>query len=142
MELFLNLFWLTLAVPAVWLWRRDPARSDTTQPWGWIRPLMLLVCVLVLLFPVVSATDDLHMLQSEMDEPGLSKRVVRPCAGERSSLRLIGRDAPLVQVFRVSLPRTGNEWDPVLNLQVALPEPVRAHASGWRAPPNPKVGLT
>lgn len=140
MELFLNLLWLTLLVPAVWLWRRDPARSGNTQPWAWFRPLLLLACVLVLLFPVVSATDDLHMLQSEMEEPGLSKRAIRPCVGERASLLLSGCDAPLVQVFSVSLPGPGDQsCGQVLRLQVAIPEPVRSYASGCRAPPYSEI---
>src|SRR5271154_5876550 len=105
MELTLDLIWLMLAVPAVWLWRRVPVRSGDARPWACARPLLLLACVLVLLFPVISATDDLHVLQSEMDEPGLSKRAVRQCAGDRPSSLLTGCGTPFVQVFRVSLSR-------------------------------------
>jgi len=85
MELLLNLFWLALALPGVWLWRRQ---SDGARKWqrpGCARALLLIGCSLVLLFPVVSASDDLHAMQGEMDEP--CKVQVKQGGAHRSNAR-------------------------------------------------------
>jgi hypothetical protein len=84
MELLLNLAWVLLVVPAYWLWRRDagarPARRVSS-----LQCLLALGCVLVLLFPVISASDDLHAMRSEMEESASSKRTVRQAASDKSS---------------------------------------------------------
>ena len=82
MELLLNLLWLALALPGVWLWRRQSLRARNWQRPGWVRALLLLGCALVLLFPVVSASDDLNAMRAEMDEP--SKPAVKQGPGYRS----------------------------------------------------------
>ena len=60
METFLNLVWLAVSLGAVWLWRyrwtlsrRDPRHSTRIEA-------VAMVCVLAVLFPVISLTDDLH----------------------------------------------------------------------------------
>ena len=80
MELLLNLAWLLLALPAYWLWRSAKRRSLSSR-----QCLLALVCVLTLLFPVISATDDLHAMRAEMEESGTGKRSVRQAGGEKSS---------------------------------------------------------
>ncbi len=47
--------------------------------------LLALSCVLVLLFPVISASDDLHEMRAEMEESATSKRTVRQIAGDKVS---------------------------------------------------------
>jgi hypothetical protein len=47
--------------------------------------LLLLGCSLVLLFPVVSATDDLHAMRPEMEEWNASKRVLKQAGSTRTS---------------------------------------------------------
>jgi hypothetical protein len=71
MELFLNLCWLTLALPAYLLWRQ----RVSTNPWSRASLVIIctLGCALVLLFPVVSASDDLHAVAQTMEE---SKRAM------------------------------------------------------------------
>ena len=81
MELLLNLAWMLLALPAYWLWRqgaRAGRRVSSRQC------VLALGCVLVLLFPVISASDDLHVMRAEMEEAA-SKRTVRQAAGDKSS---------------------------------------------------------
>jgi hypothetical protein len=78
MELFLNLCWLSLLLPA-WLlwWRRNGAGSPAKSPA--VGPLVFvcaLGCALILLFPVISATDDLHAMRAEMEESSPGKRSV------------------------------------------------------------------
>jgi|SRR3984957_2490682 len=85
MELLLNLFWLALALPAAWLLKKTiqsgPAQGSPAI--GLLRSAVLLACVLTLLFPVVSASDDLHAMRPEIEESG-TKRVSRHAAANRS----------------------------------------------------------
>lgn len=84
MELLLNLAWLLLALPAYWLWRQDSsarvARSVSSR-----QCVFALGCVLVLLFPVISASDDLHAMRAEMEESATSKRASRHASADRTS---------------------------------------------------------
>jgi predicted MFS family arabinose efflux permease len=82
MELFLNLAWLMLVVPAYWIWQS--ARSRQRGEWRSLQCLLALGCVLVLLFPVISATDDLHAMRAEMEESGTNKRSVRQAVSDAS----------------------------------------------------------
>lgn len=77
MELLLNILWLTLALPAIWLWQHESARVRRSRFHSRFHASLLLICVLMLLFPVVSATDDLHPMRTEMEECNPFKRVVK-----------------------------------------------------------------
>src|SRR5580692_2532320 len=77
MELLLNLVWLALALPAIWIWRNEPAHVRHARGYSRLRSSLLLICGLTLLFPVVSATDDLHPMRTEIDESSPLKRVVK-----------------------------------------------------------------
>ncbi len=67
MEMFLNLCWLLLVVPALLTWRRQE-RSSRGRGHASLLRLGALGCALVLLFPVISASDDLHAVRQEMEE--------------------------------------------------------------------------
>ena len=67
MEIFLNLCWLFLVVPALVTWRRQE-RSSRERGHASLLRLGALGCALVLLFPVISASDDLHAVRQEMEE--------------------------------------------------------------------------
>lgn len=82
MELLLNLAWMLLALPAYWLWRRQ-GNSQFMRGRGPMQALLALGCVLVLLFPVISASDDLHAMRAEMEDSSISKRTVRQASGEK-----------------------------------------------------------
>jgi len=65
MELLLNIAWLLLALPAYWLWRtatRGPKARRSSSV------LVVLGCTLAILFPVVSASDDIQAMRPEMEE--------------------------------------------------------------------------
>jgi hypothetical protein len=66
MELLLNLFWMSLLLPAYLLWQWRASSSRSTR--GSIVFICTLGCVLVLLFPVISASDDLHSIGQAMEE--------------------------------------------------------------------------
>jgi hypothetical protein len=83
MELFLNLCWLSLLLPAFLLWRQR-AGSDSPLQGRALRPIIFLgalACALILLFPVISATDDLHAMRPEMEESERVCRDANRCAG-------------------------------------------------------------
>jgi len=84
MELLLNLAWLLLALPAYWLWR-----GSRTAPTGRrltsVQCLLALGCMLVILFPVVSATDDLQAMRTEMEESSTSKRSLSQSSDHKPS---------------------------------------------------------
>jgi hypothetical protein len=84
MELLLNLAWVLMALPAYWLWRRG-ADARLRQRVTALQFLLALGCVVVLLFPVISATDDLHAMRAEMEESATSKRAVRQAGIEKHS---------------------------------------------------------
>jgi hypothetical protein len=67
MELTLNLFWLLLTVPALLLWRRE-GMGCRHRHRSWLL-LLSLGCLLILLFPVISASDDLRALRMEAEDP-------------------------------------------------------------------------
>jgi hypothetical protein len=141
MELFLNLCWLSLLVPAYLLWRRrtssstgsdSPARSRAARP---LMFLSALGCALVLLFPVISATDDLHAMRAEMEESSPGKRGVCQAAGEKASA-WHGRwqNLPAAIATTASLGLASEGWQELFTRPVSVPvAPSILHAS--RAPP-------
>jgi hypothetical protein len=84
MELLLNLAWLLLALPAFWLWR-DARTMPAARRFTAFQCLLALGCLLVLLFPVVSATDDLRAMRAEMEESPTGKRSIGPSSDENAS---------------------------------------------------------
>jgi hypothetical protein len=72
MELLLNLFWFALAIGAfgsLARMRRVPVQKQRQIYVGRDRKALLaLSCVLVLLFPIVSASDDLHPSQALLED--------------------------------------------------------------------------
>jgi hypothetical protein len=90
--------------------------------------------MLVLLFPVVSATDDLHVMRPEMEETGLSKRTIK----NASHGRAIG-----LHLLTIAVAVANSAWSlPVLRLNgLILPPLLRKvslaslTAQASRAPP-------
>ena len=133
MELLLNLIWVGLAVSALYAWgcRRGHSRS---------RPhLIALVCVLALLFPVISATDDLHAMRPEMEDSASSKRSLKQVvAGKAFGQNTIHNPPALLISASV-----------ILSLSKAFSEVVPTPAPGFfacsrsvqcdRAPPVPEL---
>jgi hypothetical protein len=139
MELLLNLAWMLLLLPAYWLWRRDagarPARGVSS-----LQCLLALGCVLVLLFPVISASDDLHAMRAEMEDSSTSKRAVRQAGSDKSSgwvNRLQGPPAAVTGAVRLVIPEVGR-LEVSTTCVSPLARPCVFH--GGRAPPFSLLG--
>jgi hypothetical protein len=79
MELLLNLAWILLCLPACWVFRRKAPKFSAAQRF------FSLACALVILFPVVSATDDLHAAPQAMEESSSTKRTLKARAQDKAS---------------------------------------------------------
>jgi hypothetical protein len=139
MELILNLAWGLLALPAYWLWRRD-AGARMARRITALQCLLALGCALVLLFPVISASDDLHAMRAEMEESASSKRAVREAGGDKNSAwvnRLQGAPAMAGSAVWLVVPEVERLEDSVVRL-VLVARPRIVHAG--RAPPFSLLG--
>jgi hypothetical protein len=132
MELLLNILWLLLAVPALLIWRRRTA-SCGAGSYGGFSCFFVLGCVLLLLFPVVSASDDLHPICAEIEESSPTKRVVKQSPNLRSAVwgDQVARPTSAVWVTSFNNETSGRvaEYVPV------LPSQPLAITAGGRAPP-------
>ena len=139
MELLLNLAWLLLALPAYWLWRRAAGSRPKTGARS-VECLLALGCLLVLLFPVISASDDLHAMRAEMEDSSTSKRTVRQAIGDRNSAwvnRLQGPPALVASAVPLVTPEVR-----LLEASVTCGSPVASPCVfyGGRAPPSSLLG--
>jgi len=144
MELFLNLCWLSLLLPAYLLWRQrtsstgseKPARRPAASPFVF---LCVLGCVLVLLFPVISASDDLHAMRAEMEESSPGQRVGQATVEKASVWHSPCQNLPAVAATTASLGLANQgrlEFFIVSLLVPVAPSIVRAS----RAPPCSRLG--
>jgi len=139
MELLLNLAWILLALPGYWLWRRC-AGARLERRVSSLQCLLALGCALVLLFPVISASDDLHAMRAEMEESSTSKRTVRQAGGEKHSAwanRMQGPPALVASAVWISAPEAGLLEVSITGL-APLASTCVSHAG--RAPPSSLLG--
>jgi hypothetical protein len=132
MELLLNLAWLLLALPAYWLWRHSstiPAHRRFTS----LQCLLALGCMLVILFPVVSATDDLHAMRAEMEDSSATKRSIGQRASEKSSTCKV-QGQPLFAVALCSFVVNSCHWHLAPVVFFPLPTAPAIERTG-RSPP-------
>jgi HAMP domain-containing protein len=134
MELLLNLLWVLLVLPGYWLWRRNAVAKIERRFSSW-QCLLALGCLLVLLFPVISATDDLHAMRTEMEEPGQCKRTVRQAATEKNSAwvnRLQSPPAAVASAMWLPAPEAERHETFVVG---SAPQAAPCISRGGRAPP-------
>ena len=135
MELLLNLLWLMLVLPAIVIGRRAPKCDRNSGHLHRSRSLVLLGCLLILLFPVVSATDDLHAMGVEMEEASPTKRMLHVSTGNKSAGWRLDSDS-----YARIVPVTSSEWADiacgnVVECSLRMPELVSENALACRAPP-------
>src|ERR1700751_3552880 len=109
MVLFLNLAWVLLALPAYWLWR-SAGRVGCPRHFTPLQCLLVLGSVLVLLFPVVSASDDLLAMRTEIEESAPGKRTCRQAARERCSICNTRSQGPAPLPTAVSFSLGNEQW--------------------------------
>jgi len=83
MELLLNLLWLAMVLPAFWLWRHERAQAQNSRHLTRLSFALLLGSLLLVLFPAISASDDLHPVCQEAEEATPGKRLARQGATHR-----------------------------------------------------------
>jgi hypothetical protein len=132
MELLLNLLWLLLAMPAFLLWRYSSSAPERHK-FGALRCFLALGCLLVILFPVVSATDDLCAMRAEMEESPTRKGVCQS-AGDRScSSKWQAPPAMIAAFASCGFGELAWYWFPA---SASSPSSVRVIARSDRAPPR------
>ncbi len=116
MEIFFNLVWIALATVMVWQWRRC-ARQEGAGRWTQVAAIAMLV---LLLFPVISVSDDLRLAQNLTEDEFSVRRslstasdypldcavaILPPNFFEGLPFGLLGRIAPLRRsIFVVGVP--------------------------------------
>jgi hypothetical protein len=132
MELLLNLLWLLLAMPAYWLWhysRTAPQRRKFDA----LQCFLALGCLLLILFPVVSASDDLRAMRAEMEESP-SRKSICQSGGDRPSLLKWHAQPALVSAPALSgFGELAWYW---FSASASSPSSARAIARSDRAPPS------
>jgi cbb3-type cytochrome oxidase subunit 1 len=78
MELLLNLLWIAMAVAVLSAFVQRRCGSSRVAQTPYVTALIALACLLALLFPVVSASDDLHPTQAVLE--GVTKRLQQAVA--------------------------------------------------------------
>lgn len=68
MELLLNLVWLVVSLAGFYAFLQKRAQNKSSAPVTFIKAVLALGCVVVLLFPIVSASDDLHPTQAVLED--------------------------------------------------------------------------
>lgn len=136
MELLLNILWLALALPAFWVWRQKSGCHLTRQRFRCSGPLLLLGCVLLLLFPVVSATDDLYAMRPEMEESNAFSSVHKQSGGSRAALATHSAGNFLAHFISSSLRHNDEVCALVFLFAVRVPESVPFSQQVSRAPPS------
>lgn len=132
MELFLNLCWLSLVLPACLLWRRRAVPGHGAG--NSLAFVGALACALILLFPVISASDDLHAAPQALEE---SKRSL--CHGASRTCPAHGGAFALTFLVPASTALSGG-FEPVgdvLWFSPHSPAPLFSAAFSGRAPPPP-----
>jgi hypothetical protein len=132
MELLLNLAWLLLALPAFCLWRSSRTASQSRR-FTSLQCLLALGCLLFILFPVVSATDDLCAMRNEMEESPASKRSVRPAGSEKASAWKL-QSPPALAATASSLVVNDESWLESRSISLSVPALPAIRQMG-RAPP-------
>jgi hypothetical protein len=136
MELVLNLFWLSLLLPAYLLWRQRKLLNGSSRLAK--KPVAALVfacvvgCAIVLLFPVISASDDLHAMRPEMEE---SERAFRHTSHCVPTAHALAHSSQLAVTNSVSETPDFEQIGRVFTSQATTHPTFFVNAPAGRAPP-------
>lgn len=138
MEATLNLLWLVIALAAVWRWRFRWSVSREDRKHSLKIEAAAMVCVLALLFPVISLTDDLHPETVAVDAAS-GKRTACLMAAGAAHVRATPLGSGTHHAVGIVARPFGAICGPLSDL-VLLPTPCKLHSlaasSAGRSPPS------
>jgi hypothetical protein len=139
MEFAFNAFWGLVALASFWLWRPQAARAwgRCQHHYGPIFRVATLACALVVLFPVISLTDDLHGEQPLAEDSSAPLRILKRWTGDAGSSNSQKFSSPPAAFLWRELALRGGPslgWAAAVHLAPASPR--LANSSGSRAPPS------
>jgi hypothetical protein len=124
----LNSSWLALAFCVAVYYLRSPAHSAYA---GRLQRVLALGCVLALLFPVISANDDL--LQQQMaSEAGAASRIIKGSADSNDSKPHF----VVALLLALTRPVVTSAVEQIAGFEPPVHCTLRAHATGDRSPPQ------
>ena len=129
MELALNVVWLILALPAFIVWRRQRASARNSG-------IVLLGCLLALLFPIVSVTDDLHPISAEIEECSPLKRALKQSTCVNSPARGYDNQGTTPPLHVTSFRPERDPFGAVFEYLHILPRQTPGRTTDGRAPPT------
>ena len=133
MELLLNIFWLLIAAGALGIWIRQWRRGARRR--GLPLPLCALGCVLVLLFPVISATDDLHATALVVEASGFSRKIPKSITPTETSAHAWLQVLPALLLLALFSAAAHKLVDTATEQRVLLSVTGFIHPVDGRAPP-------
>ena len=120
MEILLNFAWALLALTGIYLWARTEHREGTK----WHLPFIALVMLIVMLFPVISVSDDLWAMQNPAEtdsvsmhrrgHSGLSPHSIFPASDALVESCLIELNVGAPQFASLAMPQVSASTDPAL----------------------------
>ena len=131
MELLLNLCWLLLTAPALYCWVRRRNHVES-------RPYIIIIaltCLLTLLFPVISASDDLHAMRQEMEDSTATKRALKQAGIDKTSSQSPFSDPPAQLTSTVAVPPCGERCGNVVNVRLLDSSTIVSGVETVRGPP-------
>ena len=132
MELLLNLTWLSVAILcAISLLKRALRERDTANIWLFATAML---CVVVLLFPVISMTDDLHAEVFTAEENGK-----RRIAAIQIQQQVANLNALVTRLVTPVFTQSRYTWSSSVEIFVPRPLP-GCHLSSFTRPP-PSIAL-
>lgn len=137
MELLLNIIWVLLTIPALWIWRQKATPVAGGRRFTAVNYVFILGVALLLLFPVISADDDVRALQAESEESAVAPgKRLRQADGDRRE-HLASPAAPPALLAFALLPEPSFQILSLIAVRsnVSPNSPVSSVHSG-RAPPS------
>jgi hypothetical protein len=99
MELFFNALWLLTSLAAISIWFHQFGAVERARERRWVRSLVGLGCLLTLMFPVISVSDDLYFEQWVIEDSWVTSSKDLSKTADDSKTALHDRHAPAVMLL-------------------------------------------
>jgi hypothetical protein len=137
METILNLAWLCVTLAALWVWRFRWAASRRNPQHNIRQEACAIVCLLALLFPVISLSDDLHPEIAVVDSASAKRHCLAAASGAHNAHE--GK-VPRVHSMVALLPdlpgKPGFVSERFPSVSLVQTFPVSAEGRSGRSPPS------